>query len=106
MLDGGENPEVVLTFEMGSYQVSKQTQDEMEAFIRGSDDFVYFGSPQRFPGIPLVNLATEIGLPHFGFTGVQNIARRAASAMRHAGRSRSGLMRQAMYGIAVHGDLW
>lgn len=109
LLEGGENPEIVLTkgaFEMGSYQVSKQTQDEMEAFINGSDDFVYFGSPRRFPGVPLVNLSTEIGYPHFGFTGVQNIARRAASAMRHAHRSRSGLMRQAMYGIAVHGDLW
>jgi len=109
LLDSGENPEVVLTkgaFEMGSYAVSKQTQDEMEALIGEADDFVYFGSPRRFPGVPLVNLATEIGLPHFGFTGVGNIARRAASAMRHAERSRSGLMRQAMYGIAVHGDLF
>ncbi len=109
LLDSGENPEVVLTkgaFEMGSYEVSKQTQDELEAFIGGADDFVYFGSPLRFPGVPVVNLDTEIAFPHFGFTGVQNIARRAASAIKHADRPRSGLMRQAMYGIAVHGDLW
>lgn len=109
LLDNGENPEVVLTrgaFEMGSYAASKQTQDELEAFIGGADDFVYFGSPARFPGVPLVNLGTEIGQPHFGFSGVQNIARRASSAMRHAHRPRSGLMRQAMYGVAIHGDLF
>jgi len=109
LLDCGQNPEVVLTrgaLEMGSYEVSKQTQDELEAFVGNSDDFVYFGSPLRFPGVPVVNLNTEIALPHFGFTGARNIARRAASAARHAHRPRSGLMRQAMYGAAIHGDLW
>jgi nitrogenase molybdenum-iron protein alpha/beta subunit len=109
LLDSGENPKVVLTrgaFEMGSYGASKQTQDEMEALIGDARDWVYFGTPARFPGVPLVNLATEIGQPHFGFTGVQNIARRASSAMRHAHRERSGLMRQAMYGVAIHGDLF
>jgi nitrogenase molybdenum-iron protein alpha/beta subunit len=109
LLDGGQDPRVLLTkgaFEMGSYGASKQTQDEMEAFLGNGEDWVYFGSPQRFPGVPLVNLATEIGQPHFGFAGVQNIARRAASAMRHAHRDRSGLMRQAMYGVAIHGDLF
>ena len=103
LLKEGQNPEVILTtglFSLGSFNVSSQTQAEVEmiaAHLSGENS-VYVGSPLRQPGIPQMNMTTITGYPQYGYAGIRNMARLVASSLEHAGRPRSRLFRQVLYG--------
>jgi nitrogenase molybdenum-iron protein alpha/beta subunit len=103
LLERGQNPEVILTkglFSLGSFNVSSETQEEVEwiASHLAGDDAIYVGSPLRQPGIPQVNMTTITGYPQYGYQGIRNMARLMASSLEHAGRPRSRLFRQVLYG--------
>ena len=101
LLQHGQNPEVILTkglFSLGTFRSSWQTEAELEMIASQYDNAVYLGSPLRQPGVPQLNLTTVTGYPHYGFSGIRNIARLAQSAMEHASRPRSKLFRQVLYG--------
>ena len=100
LLEEGQNPEVILTkglFSLGTFRSSKETQEELEAIAAEYDDAVYLGNPRRYPGIPVANLTTSTGYPHYGYTGIRNMARLLKSAMQTS-RPRSKLFQQVLYG--------
>ena len=88
LLERGQNPEVILTkglFSLGSFNVSSQTQEEVEMIAAQYDNAIYLGTPLRQPGIPQVNMTTHHRLPavrlpgdpeHGPADGVQPGARR------------------------------
>lgn len=101
LLDRGENPEVILTqglFSLGSFNVSTETQSEVETIARQYDDAIYLGSPRRQPGIPQMNLTTITGFPQYGYEGIRNMARLITVGTEHAARPRSTLFRRVLYG--------
>jgi len=101
LLETGQNPEIVLTkglFSLGTFRSSWQTEAELEKLVAEYDNAIFFGTPMRQPGIPQVNLTTRTGYPHYGYRGVRNIARLVESAVENAGRPRSKLFRQVLYG--------
>ncbi|UCC17095.1 MAG: hypothetical protein JSU58_00645 [Dehalococcoidales bacterium] len=101
LLQQGQNPEVILTkglFSLGTFRSSWQTEAELEEIAAQYDNAVYLGTPMRQPGIPQVNLTTMTGYPHYGFSGIKNIARLAQSSMENANRPRSRLFRRVLYG--------
>lgn len=101
LVEQGQNPEVILTkglFSLGAFRSSWQTESELEMIAKQYDNAVYLGSPLRQPGVPQVNMTTMTGYPHYGFSGIRNLARLAQSAMDNATRPRSKLFRQVLYG--------
>jgi nitrogenase molybdenum-iron protein alpha/beta subunit len=101
LLERGENPEIILTkglFSLGSFNVSSETQAEVERIAAGYDDALYIGSPLRQPGIPQMNMTTITGFPQYGYQGIKNMARLMESSLEHAGRPRSRLFRNVLYG--------
>ena len=101
LLERGENPEVILTkglFSLGSFNVSTETQSEVEMISAQYDNAIYVGSPLRQPGIPQVNMTTITGYPQYGYQGIRNMARLMQSSIQHAGRPRSRLFREVLYG--------
>jgi nitrogenase molybdenum-iron protein alpha/beta subunit len=101
LLEQSQNPEIILTkglFSLGTFRSSWQTEAELERIAAQYDNAIYLGSPLRQPGIPLVNLTTMTGYPHFGFRGIRNMARLVQSSLEHARRPRSRLFREVLYG--------
>jgi nitrogenase molybdenum-iron protein alpha/beta subunit len=101
LIERGQNPEVILTqglFSLGSFNVSSETQDEVESIAAGYDDAIYVGSPLRQPGVPQLNMTTITGFPQYGYQGIRNMARLTETSMRHAARPRSRLFREVLYG--------
>jgi nitrogenase molybdenum-iron protein alpha/beta subunit len=101
LLEQGQNPEVILTqgiFSLGSFNVSSETQAEVEAVAQQYPNALYVGSPLRQPGVPQVNMTTITGYPQYGYQGIRNMARLLQSSLEHAGRPRSRLFRQVLYG--------
>jgi nitrogenase molybdenum-iron protein alpha/beta subunit len=101
LLQRGQNPEVLLTkglFSLGSFNVSSETQAEVEMIAAQYDDAIYVGSPLRQPGIPQLNMTTITGFPQYGYQGIRNMARLIESSLHHASRPRSTLFRQVLYG--------
>ncbi|MBL7201991.1 MAG: nitrogenase associated protein [Anaerolineae bacterium] len=101
LLERGQNPEVILTqglFSLGSFNVSSETQAEVEAIAVQYDSALYLGSPRRQPGIPQVNMTTITGYPQYGYQGIRNMARLMQSSLEHAGRPRSPLFKRVLYG--------
>ncbi len=101
LLQRGENPEVILTkglFSLGSFNVSSETQEEVEMIAAQYDNAIYLGSPLRQPGIPQLNMTTQTGYPQYGYQGLRNMARLMQSSLEHASRPRSRLFRQVLYG--------
>lgn len=59
LLETGVYPEIILTkglFSLGSFQSSKETEDELEKIVKGYDNPIFFGNSGRFPPCPVVNL--------------------------------------------------
>jgi nitrogenase molybdenum-iron protein alpha/beta subunit len=101
LLEQGQNPEVILTkglFSLGTFRSSSQTEAELEAVAAQYDKAIYLGSPLRQPGVPQVNLTTNSGYPHYGFSGIRNMARLMQLGTDHAHRPRSRLFREVLYG--------
>ena len=101
LLEQGQNPEVILTeglFSLGAFRASRETEEELESIASQYDNAVYLGTPLRQPGIPQMNLTTMTGFPQYGYRGIKNMARLVRSAMQHAGRPRSRLFREVLYG--------
>jgi nitrogenase molybdenum-iron protein alpha/beta subunit len=101
LVESGQNPEIVLTkglFSLGTFRSSWQTEFEIEELVTDYDNAIFLGTPMRQPGIPQVNLTTRTGFPQYGFPGIRNIARLMESAVANAGRPRSKLFRQVLYG--------
>jgi len=101
LLSRGQNPEVILTkglFSLGSFNVSSQSQEEVEMIAAQYDHALYVGTPLRQPGIPQMNMTTQTGYPQYGYQGIRNMARLMRSSMEHAARPRSRLFRQVLYG--------
>jgi nitrogenase molybdenum-iron protein alpha/beta subunit len=97
----GENPEVILTkglFSLGSFNVSSETQEDVEKIAAQVDDAIYLGSPLRQPGVPQVNMTTITGYPQYGYQGIRNMARLMAAGLEHAARPRSRLFKEVLYG--------
>jgi nitrogenase molybdenum-iron protein alpha/beta subunit len=101
LLGRGENPEVILTkglFSLGSFNVTSETQTEVQAIAALYDDAIYLGSPRRQPGVPQMNLTTMTGFPQYGYHGIRNMARLIEVGAEHADRPRSTLFRKVLYG--------
>jgi nitrogenase molybdenum-iron protein alpha/beta subunit len=101
LLARGENPEVILTrglFSLGSFNVSSETQEDVEAVAAQYDDAIYLGSPLRQPGVPQVNMTTITGYPQYGYRGIKNMARLIEAGLKHAARPRSRLFKEVLYG--------
>ena len=101
LLEQGQNPEIILSeglFSLGSFSVSSRTQAEVEMIAAQYEDPIYVGSPLRQPGVPQMNMTTITGYPQYGYEGIRNMARLVASSLEHAGRPRSRLFRQVLYG--------
>ncbi len=101
LLEQGQNPEIILTkglFSLGTFRSSRETQEELEAIASEYDNAIYLGNPRRCPGIPVVNLTTRIGYPHYGYKGIRNIARLLRLAMQNSNRPRSELFQRILYG--------
>ena len=101
LLEQGQNPEVILTkglFSLGSFNVSSETQAEVELIAALYEDAIFVGSPLRQPGIPQMNMTTITGFPQYGYQGIRNMARLMESGLEHAGRPRSRLFKQVLYG--------
>jgi nitrogenase molybdenum-iron protein alpha/beta subunit len=101
LLERGENPEVILTkglFSLGSFNVSSETQSEVEDIASQYDDAIFLGSPRRQPGVPQMNLTTITGFPQYGYAGIRNMARLIQVGNEHAARPRSPLFRRVLYG--------
>lgn len=101
LLEQGQNPEVILTkglFSLGTFQSSRETEEELETIAAEYDNAIYLGNPERHPNIPVVNLTIETGYPQYGYRGIRNIARLLKSASENASRPRSKLFRQVLYG--------
>jgi nitrogenase molybdenum-iron protein alpha/beta subunit len=101
LIERGQNPEVILTrglFSLGSFNVSSETQGEVEAIAAQYDDAIYLGSPLRQPGVPQLNMTTITGFPQYGYRGIANMARLMETSIEHAARPRSRLFREVLYG--------
>jgi len=101
LLEQGQNPEIVLTkglFSLGTFRSSRETQEELEAIVSEYDDAIYLGNPRRCSGIPVVNLTTRTGYPHYGYRGIKNIAALVRSAVENSSRARSELFQRILYG--------
>jgi nitrogenase molybdenum-iron protein alpha/beta subunit len=101
LLERGENPEVILTkglFSLGSFNVSTETQAEVEMIAARYDNAIYLGSPLRQPGVPQMNLTTITGFPQYGYEGTRNMARLIEVGVEQAARPRSRLFHQVLYG--------
>jgi nitrogenase molybdenum-iron protein alpha/beta subunit len=101
LLGRGENPEVILTkglFSLGSFNVSSETQAEVEYIASQYDDAIFVGSPRRQPGVPQMNMTTITGFPQYGYAGIRNMARLIQVGYEHAARPRSPLFRRVLYG--------
>jgi len=101
LLEQGQNPEVILTkglFSIGTFQSSRETEEELEKIASTYDNAIYLGNPERYPNIPVVNLTTETGFPQYGYRGIRNIASLLKSTIENADRTRSKLFRQILYG--------
>ena len=101
LLEHGQNPEVILTrglFSLGSFNVSAQTQVEVQAIAAQYEDAIYLGTPLRQPGVPQVNMTTITGYPQYGYQGIRNMARLMESSLEQASRPRSRLFKQVLYG--------
>ena len=79
-------------------QSRASTQDEVQDIAAQYDNAIYLGSPLRQPGIPQMNMTTITGYPQYGYQGIRNMARLVQSSLEHAGRPRSRLFRQVLYG--------
>jgi nitrogenase molybdenum-iron protein alpha/beta subunit len=101
LLDQGQNPEVILTkglFDIGTFQSSEETEKEIEWICNQYEDSIFLANPLRFPSLPLVNLRTLISLPHFGYTGIRNIAYALDRALKYRNSKRSRLFKEVLYG--------
>jgi nitrogenase molybdenum-iron protein alpha/beta subunit len=103
MLDIGINPEIILTkglFHLGSFRSSKETEDELEAIVRGYDNAIFFGNSGRFPPCPVVNLSlmNPAFQPQYGFKGIKNIAALVRQALENRDLPRSRLFKGMLYG--------
>ena len=103
ILETGLNPEIILTkglFKLGSFRSSKETEDELEAIVRGYDNAIFFGNSGRFPPCPVVNLSlmNPAFQPQYGFRGIKNIAALVRQAMENKDLPRSRLFRGMLYG--------
>jgi nitrogenase molybdenum-iron protein alpha/beta subunit len=101
LLETGLNPEVILTpgiFRLGSYSMKSETEEELERVIQGYDNVIYFGSSDRYPPCPVVNLGLISRFPRFGFRGIQNIAKLVETALEDTSRPRSKLFKEMIYG--------
>jgi nitrogenase molybdenum-iron protein alpha/beta subunit len=101
LLERGENPEVILTkglFSLGSFNVSSETQADVETIAAQYDNAIYLGSPLRQPGIPQMNMTTITGYPQYGYQGIRNMARLIQTSMVQASRPRSKLFKKVLYG--------
>lgn len=100
LLEQGQNPEVILTkglFSLGTFHSSQETEQELEEIVSEYGDAIYVGNPQRYPGVPVVNASTRTAYPHYGYTGIRNIAALVRSAVENANRPRSELFRRVLY---------
>jgi len=103
LLETGVNPEIILTkglFRLGSFRSSKETEDELEAIVRGYSDPIFFGNAGRFPPCPVVNLTlmNPVFQPQYGFKGIQNIAALVRQALEDKNLPRSRLFKGMLYG--------
>jgi nitrogenase molybdenum-iron protein alpha/beta subunit len=101
LLQQGQNPEVILTrglFSLGSFNVSSETQSEVEMVAARYDNAIYLGTPLRQPGVSQVNMTTITGYPQYGYQGIRNMARLVQSGMEHATHPRSSLFKKVLYG--------
>ena len=103
MLEIGINPEIILTkglFRLGSFRSSKETEDELEAIVRGYDNAIFFGNSGRFPPCPVVNLSlmNPAFQPQYGFKGIKNIAALVRQALENRDLPRSRLFKGMLYG--------
>lgn len=101
LLDQGENPKVVLTkglFDIGNFSSSAKTEKEIEYIADQYKDGIFFANPLRFPSLPVVNLRTITSWPHFGYTGVRNIASSIERALNYKNQKRSRLFKEVLYG--------
>ena len=101
LLEQGQNPEVILTkglFSLGTFRSSLETEEDLITIVAVYDDAIYLGNPQRYPGIPMVNLTTTTGYPHYGYAGIRNIARLVKSAMLNSSRPRSEFFQKVLFG--------
>jgi len=101
LLETGLNPEVILTpgvFRLGSYSMQSETEEELERIVQGYDNVIYFGSSDRYPDCPVVNLGLISRFPRFGFRGIQNIAKLVETALKDTSRPRSKLFKEMIYG--------
>jgi nitrogenase molybdenum-iron protein alpha/beta subunit len=101
LLETGLNPEVILTtgvFRLGSYSEFSETEEELEEVIREYDNAIYFGSSDRYPPCPVVNLGLISRFPRYGFRGIQNIAKLIKSVLEDTSRPRSKLFKGMIYG--------
>ena len=101
LVESGQKPEVVLTkglFSLGTFRSSWQTEFQLEKLVKEYDNAIFFGTPMRQPGIPQVNMTTRTGYPHYGYSGIKNMARLVESAVDNADRPRSKLFRKVLYG--------
>ncbi|UCH03058.1 MAG: nitrogenase associated protein [Candidatus Bathyarchaeota archaeon] len=101
LLEQGQNPEIILTkglFSLGTFRSSRDTEEELESIASNYDNAIYLGNPERYPNIPVVNLTTRTGYPHYGYRGIKNMANLFRSAIKHSSRSRSKLYKRVLYG--------
>jgi nitrogenase molybdenum-iron protein alpha/beta subunit len=103
LLETGVNPEIILTkglFRLGSFRSSKETEEELEAIVRGYEDPIFFGNAGRFPPCPVVNLTlmNPAFQPQYGFRGITNIAALVRQALENQQLPRSRLFRGMLYG--------
>jgi len=103
LLESGINPEIILTkglFRLGSFRSSKETEDELEAIVKGYDNAIFFGNSGRFPPCPVVNLTlmNPAFQPQYGFAGIKNIAALVRQALENKDLPRSRLFKGMLYG--------
>jgi nitrogenase molybdenum-iron protein alpha/beta subunit len=103
LLETGVNPEIILTkglFRLGSFRSSKETEDELEAIVKGYANPIFFGNSGRFPPCPVVNLSlmNPAFQPQYGYRGIKNIAALVRQALENRDLPRSRLFRGMLYG--------
>jgi nitrogenase molybdenum-iron protein alpha/beta subunit len=103
LLETGVNTEIILTkglFRLGSFRSSKETEDELEAIVRGYDNAIFFGNSGRFPPCPLVNLTlmNPAFQPQYGYKGIKNLAALVRQALENRDLPRSRLFKGMLYG--------